>query len=71
MDDGAGFTDPRMEKAREIAGTAGEIEHFRAGIPRTYAYELIDEKPDAALTDPEQHFGLLRNDFSEKPAFTA
>lgn len=47
------------------------LEHFRAGIVRTYAYELIDEKPDPGLTDPEQHFGLLRNDFSEKPAFTA
>lgn len=47
------------------------LEHFRAGIRRTYAYELIDEKPNPGLTDPEQHFGLLRNDFSEKPAFTA
>ncbi len=46
------------------------LEHFAAGIKRTYLYELIDEKPDAAATDPEQHFGLLRNDFSEKPAFT-
>jgi hypothetical protein len=47
------------------------LEHFRAGIDRTYLYELIDEKPDAAMLEPEQHFGLLRNDFSEKPAFTA
>jgi len=45
------------------------LEHFRAGIPRTYVYELIDEKPDPLLREPEQHFGLLRNDFSEKPAF--
>lgn len=47
------------------------LEHFRAGVERTYAYELIDEKPDPALADAEQHFGLLRNDFSNKPAFTA
>jgi hypothetical protein len=47
------------------------LEHFRAGVRRTYAYELIDEKPDAGLLDPEQHFGLLRNDYSEKPAFVA
>ena len=47
------------------------LEHFRAGLRRTYAYELIDEKPDPGLTDPEQHFGLLRNDLSEKPAFVA
>ena len=47
------------------------LEHFRAGIRRTYAYELIDEHPDPGLTDPERHFGLLRNDYSEKPAFAA
>lgn len=47
------------------------LEHFRAGIQRTYAYELIDEKPEPSLTDPEEHFGLLRNDYSEKPAFVA
>lgn len=47
------------------------LTHFKAGVRRTYAYELIDEKPEPALNDPEQHFGLLRNDFSEKPAFTA
>jgi hypothetical protein len=47
------------------------LEHFRAGIRRTYAYELLDEQPEDANTQPEQHFGLLRNDFSEKPAFAA
>ena len=47
------------------------LEHFRAGIRRTYAYELIDERSDPGLVDPEQHFGLLRNDLSEKPAFVA
>jgi hypothetical protein len=47
------------------------LEHYRAGIRRTYAYELIDEKPDPTGRDAEQHFGLLRNDFSRKPAFVA
>ncbi|MDQ5807701.1 MAG: hypothetical protein M3320_03400, partial [Actinomycetota bacterium] len=47
------------------------LEHFRFGVPRTYLYELVDQKPDPAGTDPEQHFGLLRNDLSEKPAFSA
>jgi hypothetical protein len=47
------------------------LEHFRSGIARTYAYELVDEKPESALMDPEQHFGLLRHDFTPKPAFTA
>jgi hypothetical protein len=44
---------------------------FGAGARRTFIYELLDEKPDPALSDPEQHFGLLRNDLSPKPAFTA
>jgi hypothetical protein len=46
------------------------LENFRDGVGRTYAYEFIDERPDVGLLDPEQHFGLLRNDFSEKPAFS-
>jgi hypothetical protein len=45
------------------------LDMFRAGVPRTYLYELLDEKPDAAGTQPESEFGLLRNDFTEKPAF--
>jgi hypothetical protein len=44
---------------------------FRSGVRRTFIYELVDEKPDPALLDPEQHFGLLRNDLSPKPAFSA
>jgi hypothetical protein len=47
------------------------IAAFGAGVRRTFLYELVDEKPDPGLTDPEQHFGLLRNDLSAKPAFTA
>ena len=44
---------------------------FGAGVKRTFVYELLDEKPDPSLGDAEQHFGLLRNDLSPKPAFTA
>jgi hypothetical protein len=47
------------------------LEHFRDGVRRTFTYELIDEKPDPHERDPEQHYGLLRNDFTPKPAFTA
>lgn len=47
------------------------LEHFRAGVRRTFLYELIDEKADPGLVDPEQHFGLLRHDGTPKPAFTA
>lgn len=45
------------------------LDMFRAGVPRTYLYELLDEKPDPGHTAPENEFGLLRNDMSEKPAF--
>lgn len=45
------------------------LEHFNAGIRRTFAYELIEncENPN----EMECNFGLLRNDGSEKPAFVA
>jgi len=44
---------------------------FREGVPRTFIYELVDEKPDPGRVDPEQHFGLVRQDLSRKPAFDA
>ena len=47
------------------------LEYFRRGVARTYAYELIDEWPDPGRTEKESAFGLLRNDFSEKPAYGA
>lgn len=47
------------------------LEYFRKGVARTYSYELVDRKPDPSDSDLEAHFGLLRNDLSEKPAFTA
>lgn len=47
------------------------LEAFAAGARRTYLYELVDEKPDPAGRDPEQHFGLLRQDGTPKPAFVA
>lgn len=46
-------------------------ENFRSGVKRTYLYEFLDEKPDPAGTDPEQHFGLLRQDLSPKPSYRA
>jgi hypothetical protein len=47
------------------------LEHFSFGVKRTFLYELIDLRPDPGKVDPESNFGLLRNDFSPKPAFTA
>jgi hypothetical protein len=47
------------------------LENFANGVRRTYLYELLDEKPDPGHTNPERNFGLLRYDYSEKPAFVA
>jgi hypothetical protein len=62
---------PASEAAASVYLLRTFLEHFEGGIARTYAYELVDELPDPGLRDTEQHFGLLRNDFSPKPAFTA
>jgi hypothetical protein len=44
-------------------------EYFRKGIRRTHSYEFADEfeKPG----EREANFGLIRHDFTRKPAFTA
>lgn len=47
------------------------LDYFANGIVRTFAYELVDEHPDPGLVEPESDFGLLRNDLTPKPAFTA
>ncbi len=47
------------------------LEDFRNGIQRSYAYELIDDFPDPAGTNVQDHFGLLRNNYTPKPAFYA
>jgi hypothetical protein len=43
---------------------------FRAGVRRTFAYELLDERPDPGQTDAEASFGLLRDDLSPKPSYS-
>lgn len=47
------------------------LEHFRLGIVRSYAYELVDQKPEPALVERERRFGLFNNDFTPKPYATA
>ncbi|MFZ0746706.1 MAG: hypothetical protein WAM85_20030 [Terracidiphilus sp.] len=47
------------------------LEDFAHGIPRTYLYEFMDEATDPDLTHPQMHWGLIRADGSEKPAFIA
>jgi hypothetical protein len=45
------------------------LEYFNHGFVRSYLYEFADEKPDPDGKDPEQSFGLIRADGSEKPAY--
>lgn len=45
---------------------------FASGVARSFSYELVDEwGPGREGVDPEASFGLLRSDFSEKPAFVS
>lgn len=47
------------------------FEYFNRGIARSHLYELIDLRDDATRRTRDEHFGLLRNDGSRKPAFIA
>jgi hypothetical protein len=68
---GAGGHRAVSERAAAIYIPRLLLEYFNRGFARTYLYELIDSRPDASLTHPDAHFGLLRNDGSEKPAYKA
>jgi hypothetical protein len=45
------------------------LDYFRAGIPYTSVYELIDERDDR--TNAESNYGILYNDGTPKPAYRA
>jgi hypothetical protein len=62
---------PVSEEAAAVYLPRLLVAAYGAGAQRTFIYELLDEKPDPGLLDPEQHFGLLRRDLSPKPAFQA
>ena len=47
------------------------MESFHQGVARTFTYELLDVFANSAGDHQEKHFGLLRNDVTPKPAFTA
>lgn len=44
-------------------------EYWRAGIIRTFLYEFYDES--TTVDTSESHFGLIHNDLTPKPAYTA
>jgi hypothetical protein len=62
---------PVSETAAAIYLPRLYLDYFAQGVARTFPYELVDEHPDPAADEPESSFGLLRNDLSPKPAFTA
>jgi hypothetical protein len=62
---------PASEEAAGIYFPRLYLDYFRRGVARTFAYELVDLHPDPPRENLEANFGLLRNDFSEKPAFVA
>nr|WP_240161031.1 calcium-binding protein [Burkholderia sp. Ax-1719] len=45
----------------------GYMDAAAAGVARTYAYELLDQKPDTQGKENEMHYGFFRNDNSPKP----
>lgn len=47
------------------------LENYAHGLRRSYLYELLDEAPDPELKDNQLHWGLIRADGTEKPAFIA
>jgi hypothetical protein len=42
------------------------MEYARAGVQRTFTYELVD-RPNPERDDPEKNFGLFESDWSYKP----
>ncbi len=62
---------PVTEAAQAVYMPRIFLEQFRRGVARTYSYELLNQFPDAKLTERESNWGLLRNDLSKKPAFDA
>jgi hypothetical protein len=62
---------PASEKAAGIYMPRLFLANFQRGIVRSFSYELLDQRDDPAKTDIEAAFGLLRNDFSKKPAAVA
>jgi hypothetical protein len=64
-----GEHNPTSEEAMAVYVPRMFLEYFRRGVARTFSYELLDEEGGSG--EREDNFGLLRNDFSEKPAFAA
>lgn len=57
---------PQEEIAKLLPGLF--LDHFRRGIDRTFAYELLDEGPGRLF---EENFGLVEYDGTPKPSYTS
>ena len=47
------------ERAQSIYLARNVLLGFAAGAPRTYVYQFLDQKPEPALRNMEEHFGLV------------
>lgn len=74
-----GFHTAVEQKGRQPAVTEAQqgsyllrqlLEYSKSGVQRSFVYELLEQRPEPALENQERHFGLLRPDFTPKPAFT-
>lgn len=62
---------PASQRAAAIYMPRLFLEHAKAGVRRTFVYELVDEHPDPALADVELNYGLFESDWSYKPSAIA
>ena len=56
-------------QAKSILNTL--VDAYKAGVSKTYLYELFDRDSSAANTNPEANFGLFNSDGTPKLAATA
>ena len=63
---------PASEAATALYLPRLYFDSFSRGMVRTYWYEFVESQTDSgAMNNAEAHFGLVRYDLSEKPAYTA
>jgi len=63
---------PASETATALYLPRLYFDSYSRGMVRTYWYEFVESQTDGgAMNNAEAHFGLIRYDLSEKPAYTA
>lgn len=61
------------EEAQGIYTPRLFLSYYQQGITRTYLYEMLEQEPSSSITQTfnnENHFGIYRSNFAEKPAAT-